>query len=138
MNIPLLAPFHHGRNCLRRHGSNRAATILGAITAFRLGMAVRFGSFAAALDHQLAVCRKFSDFDIFIDSFKSVSRYCALKAAGFPVRGVIHLLRDPHSFAASSKRKQVAVTRAASQWSGMHATISRVTRLMGERVIHVR
>lgn len=117
---------------------NQAATILCAIIAFKLGKTIRFGSFAAAFDHQLAVCRKFADFDIFMDGFKSISRYCALKAAGFPVRGVIHLLRDPRSFAASSKRKHVPVEQAASEWSAMHAAISRVTRLMGERVIQVR
>ena len=117
---------------------NQAATILSAIAAFRLGKTVRFGSFAKGVDHQLAVCREFQEFDIFIDGFKSVSRYCALKAARFPVRGVIHLLRDPRSFAASSKRKNVPVKQAASQWSSMHATISRVTRLMGERVIQIR
>ena len=117
---------------------NQAATILGAIAAFTLGKTVRFGSFAKGVDHQLAVCREFQEFDIFIDGFKSVSRYCALKAAGFPVRGVIHLLRDPRSFAASSKRKNVPVKQAASQWASLHATISRVTRLMGERVIQIR
>jgi hypothetical protein len=117
---------------------NQLAIISSAITAVRLRLPVAFGSFAADVRHQLAVCRRFATFDIFIDGFKSVSRYCALKAAGFPVRGVIHMLRDPRSFAASSKRKQVPVQDAARQWSSMHATISRVTRLMGERVIEIR
>jgi hypothetical protein len=117
---------------------NQAATILTAIAAFRLGKRVSYRSFAKGVDHQLVVCREFRDFDLFIDGFKSVSRYCALKAAGFPVRGVIHLLRDPRSFVASSKRKNVPVKQAAWQWSSMHATISRVTRLMGERVIEIR
>ena len=117
---------------------NQVATILSGIAAFRLGKTVRFGSFAKRVDHQLAVCREFQEFDIFIDGFKSLSRYCALKAARFPVRGVIYLLRDPRSFAASSKRKNVPVKQAASQWSNLHATISRVTRLMGERVFQIR
>ena len=117
---------------------NQAATILAGITAAKLGITVPFGAFAADFRHLLTVCRKFAEFDIFIDGFKSVSRYCALKAAGFPVRGVIHMVRDPRSFAASSKRKQVSVTAAAAQWSNMHATIARATRLMGERVIEIR
>ena len=54
------------------------------------------------------------------------------------MRGVIHLLRDPRSFAASSKRKDVPVDQAALQWSALHRAISRVTRLMGERVIQLR
>ena len=117
---------------------NQAATILSAIAACRLGKRIRFESFAKGVEHQLAVCREFAEFDVFIDGFKSVSRYCALKAVGFPVCGVIHLLRDPRSFAASSKRKNVPVEQAASQWSSMHTAISRVTRLMGERVIRIR
>jgi hypothetical protein len=117
---------------------DQAATILSAIAAFRLGHTIRFGSFARGVEHQLAVCRALAQFDIFIDGFKSVSRYCALKAAGFPVRGVIHLLRDPRSFAASSKRKNVPVKQAASQWSNLNAMISRATRLMGERVFQIR
>lgn len=117
---------------------NQAATISGAIAAFRLRKTMHFGSFAEGVDHQLAVCREFEEFDVFIDGFKSVSRYSALKAAGFPVRGVIHVLRDPRSFAASSKRKSVPVKQAALEWSALHRAISRATRLMGERVIQIR
>ena len=116
---------------------NQAATIISAVAALRLGKTIRYGQFAEAFDHQLAVCRKFVDFDIFIDGFKSISRYGALKAAGFPVRGVIHLLRDPRSFASSAKRKHVPVEEAAAQWSSIHAAIVRMTRLLSERVIQV-
>jgi hypothetical protein len=117
---------------------NQLAIVLSGITAVRLGLPVPYRSFAADVRHLLAVCCDFVTFDVFIDGFKSVSRYCALKAAGFPVRGVIHVLRDPRSFAASSRRKQVPVRESAQQWSSIHATISRVTRLMGERVINIR
>jgi hypothetical protein len=117
---------------------NQAAVIASSIAAFRLGKAIRFEPFAQGVERQLAVCRKFADWDIFIDGFKSVSRYSALKAAGFPVGGVFHLVRDPRSFAASSKRRKVPAATAASQWSSMHRAIHRVTRLMGERVFELR
>jgi Sulfotransferase family len=117
---------------------NQAAVIASSVAAFRLGKTIRFEPFAQGVEHQLAVCRTFADWEIFIDGFKSVSRYSALKAAGFPVHGVLHLVRDPRSFAASSKRKAVPVAEAASQWSTMHKTIARVTRLMGERVFKLR
>jgi len=37
------------------------------------------------------------EFDIFIDGYKSLSRYAALKAADYPVRAVIHITRGPHA-----------------------------------------
>jgi Sulfotransferase family len=117
---------------------NQAAVIVSSIAAFRLGKTIRFEPFAQGVERQLAGCRKFEDWQIFIDGFKSVTRYSALKAAGFPVRGVLHLVRDPRSFAASSKRRNVPAAMAASQWSSMHRVIARVTRLMGESVFEVR
>jgi hypothetical protein len=116
---------------------NQAAVIASSVAAFRLGKTIRFEQFAQGVEHQLAVCQGFAAFagrDIFIDGFKSVTRYSALKAAGFPVCGVLHLMRDPRSFAASSKRKQVPAAKAAAQWASLHRMIDRVTRLMGERV----
>jgi hypothetical protein len=117
---------------------NQVATVSCAIAAYKVERNVRFEPFASGVDHQLVVCREFAKFDVFIDGFKSLSRYTALKAAGFPVHGVLHLIRDPRSFAASSKRKRVPADRAGSEWAKMHAAIARVTRLMGERVIEIR
>jgi len=119
---------------------NQAAVIASSVLAFRWGKSLRFEPFAQGVEHQLAVCQTFAAFadrHIFIDGSKSVSRYSGLKAAGFPVRGVLHLLRDPRSFVASSKRKNVPVAKAAAQWSSLHRTIARVTRLMGERVFEL-
>jgi hypothetical protein len=120
---------------------NQAAVIAGSVAAFRLGRTIRFEPFAQGVEHQLAVCQSFPAFagrDIFIDGFKSVTRYSALKAAGLSVRGVLHLMRDPRSFAASSKRKNVPAAKAAAQWASLHRMISRVTELMGERVFALR
>jgi hypothetical protein len=117
---------------------NQAVTILCGLAASKLGLQLRFGSFSKAFAHQLSVCRRFAEFEVFIDGYKSVSRYCAAKAAGFPIEGVIHILRDPRAFAASSKQKSIPVRQSVAQWASAHATISRVTRMAGERVIQVR
>jgi hypothetical protein len=117
---------------------NQAAVLGSTIAALRLGRTLRFEQFAKAVRHHLAVCETRFDFDIFIDGYKSISRYTALKAAGFPVRGVIHLIRDPRSFAASSKRKSIPIEKSARQWAAMHDAITRVTRLTRERVLRVR
>jgi hypothetical protein len=78
------------------------------------------------------------DFEVFIDGYKSVSRYSAAKAAGFPIQGVIHILRDPRAFAASSKQKSIPIRQSAAQWASAHTTISRVARMTRERVIQIR
>ncbi len=120
---------------------NQAAVIASSALAFRWGKTLRFEPFARGVEHQLAVCQMFAAFagrQIFVDGSKSVSRYSGLKAAGFPVRGVLHLLRDPRSFVASSKRKNVPVGQAAARWSGLHKTISLVIRLMGECELEIR
>jgi hypothetical protein len=120
---------------------NQAAVTASSVAAFRLGRTIRYEPFVQGFEHQLAVCQSFAALagrDIFIDGFKSVMRYSALRAAGFPVRGVLHLMRDPRSFAASSKRKNVPAVEAAAQWASLHRMIDRVTRLMGERVFALR
>jgi hypothetical protein len=87
----------------------------------------------------LTECKKESSFDIFVDGHKSISRYVALKAGGFPLRGVIHLVRDPRAFAASAKRvADIPVRTAARQWIKLHRTIDRVTRWDRERVYMLR
>lgn len=117
---------------------NQAAIILLSVGALKLGIRPRFRLFAKAFEHQLAVCRRFADFEVFLDGYKSVSRYCAAKAAGFPIHGVIHVLRDPRAFAASSKQKRIQISQSAAQWASAHNTISVVTGLTRERVIQIR
>ena len=117
---------------------NQAASLCSAVIAFRAGAVIRFDPLARAFEAQLDVCRELTDFDVLIDGYKSLSRYAALKAAGFPIRGAIHLLRDPRSFVASSKVRSISVAHAAREWSRIHRAITRITDLMGERVFQVR
>jgi hypothetical protein len=109
----------------------------GAAAVF-FGTTFRPQSFAAAFEGYLSVCDQVADFDIFIDGYKSISHYLALKASGFPVRGVIHLLRDPRAFAASAKRVGVDAAHSARQWSRLHTGIAAITRGLGENVIRVK
>jgi hypothetical protein len=56
------------------------------------------------------------EFDILIDGYKSSSRYAALKAANYPVRGETHIPREPRSFVTSAER------RGRRQTRGEHAS----------------
>jgi hypothetical protein len=78
------------------------------------------------------------EFDIFIDGYKSLSRYAALKAAGYPARGVIRIIRDPRSFVASASRRGRCPTLSAKRWVSTHSRIARFTSRARERTVVVR
>jgi len=119
-------------------GLNQAATLAAGLSAIRVGTRLRFEPFSAMYDRFLEVCAEHRDFDTFIDGYKSVSRYVALKSGGFPVEGVIHVIRDPRAFAASEKRRGGDAVVAAKQWLRLHKGIERTLRFAGERVYALR
>ena len=119
-------------------GLNQAACIGLSTLAARLNFPLEIEPFRRAFDCYLSVCRDMFEFDIFIDGYKSLSRYAALKAADYPVRGVIHLTRDPRSFVASAKRRGRCPTLSAKRWASTHSRITRITNWMRERTIIVR
>jgi hypothetical protein len=75
---------------------------------------------------------------VFVDGFKSKTRYVVLKACGLPVRGVIHLIRDPRAYVASSKRAGIPVASAAREWVRYHTRIERLTNFTSEKVVRIR
>jgi hypothetical protein len=115
-------------------GLNQATCIGLSILAARLNLPFKIEPFTRAFDCYLSVCREMFEFDIFID----LSRYAALKAADYPVRGVIHITRDPRSFVASAKRRGRCPTLSAKRWASTHSRIARITNWLRERTIIVR
>jgi hypothetical protein len=83
----------------------------------------------------LDVCCSYYDFQVFVDG---KTRYVVLKACNTPVRGVIHLIRDPRAYAASSKRAGIPVTDAAREWVHYHIRTEKFTRFLLENVIQIR
>jgi hypothetical protein len=117
---------------------NAAIVIGSGLATTDWGMSVQYKKFVQANERFLGVCSTFKDFDVFIDGYKSLSRYVALKSTRFQIAGVIHLTRDPQQFVASAKRNKMLVKRSARQWSQLHWAISSVTRWNRERVYRVR
>jgi hypothetical protein len=56
---------------------NNAIVIGSGLAATRWGMAIQYEKFAQANERFLDVCSKFKDFDVFIDGYKSLTRYAA-------------------------------------------------------------
>jgi hypothetical protein len=117
---------------------NQAATLAAGLSAIRMRTRLRFEPFSATYERYLAVCAEHRDFHTFVDGYKSVSRYVALKSGGFPVNGVVHVVRDPRAFAASEQRKGGDAVVAAKQWARLHRGIERTVRFTSERVYRLK
>src|SRR5262249_26352047 len=104
----------------------------------RCGRTIEFRRFSTSYCEFLGVCASHYDFRVFVDGFKSKTRYVVLKACGLPIRGVIHLIRDPRAYVASSKRAGVPVASAAREWVRYHTRIERLTNFTSEQVIRIR
>ena len=117
---------------------NAGLVVATGLLATKLGMTYRTRSFVNANEAFLRVCAEFKEFDIFIDGYKSLSRYLALKTAGFPIAGVIHLVRNPRSFVASAKRNKLPIEKSARRWTRFHKGIPLVAKWAGERLFQIR
>ena len=61
-----------------------------------------------------------------------------MKACGLPVKGAIHLVRDPRAYVASAKRVGVSIDSAVQSWVKAHTMIETTTRRAGENVMRIR
>ncbi len=118
---------------------NQAAVAAISLAALKGGVPAPFRRFAAANARFLGVCRGEKDFDLFVDGYKSLIRYLALKADGRQeIAGLIHVLRDPRAFAAAAKLKGVSVGEACRGWVAFHRRVDTIVRLTGERALTLR
>lgn len=118
---------------------NQAAVATISLAALKSGVRAPFRKFAAANASFLGVCRREKDFDLFVDGYKSIIRYLALKADGRQeIAGLIHLVRDPRAFAAAAKLKSVTVDEASRDWVAFHRRVDTIVRLTSERALILR
>ena len=118
---------------------NQAAVATISLAALKSGVRAPFRKFAAANASFLGVCRREKDFDLFVDGYKSIIRYLALKADGRQeIAGLIHLVRDPRAFAAAAKLKSVTVDEASRDWVAFHRRVDTIVRLTCERALILR
>ena len=63
---------------------------------------------------------------VFVDGVKSISRVQALKLAGVPISGVIHITRSPYDFVKSSEKQGQSAYKAAIGYRTYHRMASRM------------
>lgn len=123
---------------LDRHRMLRVAAWPVLAVAARLGMRWRMAPFATAVRILAGVACAAKGAPLFVDGFKDITRYLAMRTSGLRVEGAIHLVRDPRAFAASCKRVGIPAAEAARTWRRAHARILATRRLAGGRWMTLR
>jgi len=80
----------------------------------------------------LAACQVWHPHQAFVDAQGSIPKLLAMVGMEFPVKGVIHLVRDPRSHAAWSKRyyPEIPVDRAVGEWVKIHRSLCFLKKLI--------
>lgn len=86
--------------------------------------------FYGIYDHFYSLCRKSNPYKVFVDAERSNIKFMTLASMGFPVRGVIHVTRDPRSYAAQWQRyyPETPVETSTMEWAAAHTRIRRLSQ----------
>jgi hypothetical protein len=135
----LFPPDFYSDNWVSRYTLYNRAISKFAFWSIRNGISWPRGQAARAYEKFLSVCLEFDDIDEFVDGFKNPRHYLTLKVSGFPVKGILHLVRDPRAFVASAVRSpKWTVDSAARVWRDTHNGIMRMADQTGERLLTVK
>jgi hypothetical protein len=87
--------------------------------------------FYAMHDKFLTLCRSWVQHKVFVDAERSNIKFMSMSSMGFPVKGVIHLTRDPRGYAAQWKKfyPESTVEKPTLEWVAAHTRIRRLKNL---------
>ncbi len=76
-------------------------------------------------DRFLSFCQEWYPHKVFLDAERSALKVMVMASMGFPVRGVIHLVRDPRGYAAAWKKyyPESTAEALALEWAASHTRI---------------
>lgn len=82
-------------------------------------------------DRYLALARDLAPHRIYVDAERSNMKFMIMASMGFPVRGAIHMIRDPRAYAAAWKRyyPESTVERSTLEWVAAHSRIKRLASI---------
>ena len=88
-------------------------------------------SFQIMYRNFLKYCQGIAHHEVFVDGEKSLLKFMTVASMGFPVAGVIHLVRDPRGYAHSCRKyfPDRSMEDIAKDWATHHARIRRFTGL---------
>ncbi len=87
--------------------------------------------FYGIYDQYLLTARKLAPHRIYVDAERANMKFMIMTAMGFPVRGVIHMVRDPRAYAAAWKRyyPESTVEKSTLEWFAAHSRIKRLASI---------
>ena len=117
-----------------------------AVSSFRLRRDLMKTLYPKAAQHftdsvtrYAGYCREQHGARVFFDGEKSFAKYCSLQSCGYPIDGVIHFVRDPRAYAASSKKRLGTAAPAAGEWKSFHERLAAMATWGGRTpVLRVR
>jgi hypothetical protein len=127
--FPMRPRFVGGKTRVDSYVATAAAALDGGGVLRRtLGRLPPYQTFRAFIEQFADFVRAASGKPIYVDGEKSLTKYLASRVSGLEPRAVIHVIRDPRAFVASSKRVGVPLERAASEWRQYHSRALRLAR----------
>lgn len=84
--------------------------------------------FFAIYDRFHAFCQSWVPHKVFLDAERSPLKFMAMASMGFPVKGVVHLVRDPRGYAAAWKKyyPESTAEKLGMEWAATHTRIRRL------------
>lgn len=79
-------------------------------------------------DRYLSFAQEWVPHKIFLDAERSNLKFMAMASMGFPVRGAVHLIRDPRGYAAAWKKyyPESTAEKLGMEWAASHTRIRRM------------
>jgi len=136
--LPTLLPSYPYLS--RSNTINKAAVTALALAGEKLGKTVwSAGGRPARRFHDtygnfLRACRTWAPHKAFVDGEKSLLKFMTVASMGFPVKGVIHLTRDPRGYVNSALKyvKGATTEQLAMEWADHHRRIQRLVGMFGK------
>lgn len=82
-------------------------------------------------NHFLTFAQEWAPHKIFLDAERSTIKFMVMASMGFPVKGVIHMVRDPRGYAAAWKKyyPESTAEKLGIEWAASHARIRRLSQI---------
>jgi len=139
-NDPLRTLLPQSPYIVPHHKANTALNGMLALIANEVGpkawkMVYEQGErFYGIHDKFLNFCQEWYPHKVFLDAERSALKFMVMASMDFPVKGVVHLIRDPRGYAAACKKyyPESTAEKLAMEWAATHTRIRRLASAFPE------
>jgi len=120
------SPYIAGNNAINTVLNSAMALIANEVSPKCWKLVYEQGErFFKIQDRFLSFCQEWYPHKVFLDAERSALKFMVMASMGFPVKGVVHLVRDPRAYAAAWKRyyPESTAETLALEWAASHTRI---------------